>query len=107
MRAQRAGWRVRYVPEIVVTHGGRGTSGDRRAVRVRKYFTARNTILYARKHATRAERAKLGCFLVASLPLQLLWHWPRGRADEVWIKVRGIRDALAGRRPPFEVLGLR
>lgn len=38
---------------------------------------------------------------------KLLWHWPRGSAGEVWLKIRGIRDALAGRRPPFEALGLR
>jgi hypothetical protein len=42
-----------------------------------------------------------------SLPLQLLWHLPRGTAGDVWAKLRGVRDALAGRRPPFEALGLR
>jgi GT2 family glycosyltransferase len=106
-RARAAGWRVVYCPAAVVTHGGRGTSTARGAVRVRKYFTARNMILYARRHATRAQRAKLACFLATMLPLQLLWNLPRGRADEVLLKLRGIRDALAGRRPPFEALGLR
>jgi hypothetical protein len=106
-RARAAGWRVVYRPDAVVTHTGRGASGGPASVRIRKYFAARNTILYARKHATAAQRVKLGCFLAATLPLQLLWHWPRGSADEVWLKVRGIRDALGGRRPPFEALGLR
>jgi hypothetical protein len=90
-----------------VSHTGRGTAGGRAAVRIRKYFAARNSILFARKHATPFQRAKLGCFLVATLPLQLLRHWPRGTADEVWLKLRGVRDALAGREPPFEALGLR
>jgi len=42
-----------------------------------------------------------------TLPLQLVWHWPRGTAGDVWLKIRGVRDALLGRRPPFEALGLR
>jgi hypothetical protein len=106
-RARRAGWRVVYSPAAVVSHTGRGSAGGRRSVHIRKYFAARNSILFARKHASLAERTKLACFLAASLPLQLLRHWPAGTADEVWLKIRGIRDALTGRRPPFEALGLR
>ena len=106
-RARAAGWRVVYCPDAVVTHGGRGTSTAVASVRVRKYFTARNMVLYARRHASPAQRAKLACFLVGTLPLQLLWNLPRGRAGEVVLKMRGVRDALTGRRPPFEALGLR
>ena len=106
-RAHTAGWRIVYAPSAVVLHTGRGAAGGPAAVRVRKYFTARNTILFARKHARARERVKLACFLAASLPLQLLWHWPRGRADEVWLKIRGIRDALSDRPPPLDALGLR
>ena len=106
-RAREGGWRVVYCPDAVVTHTGRGGSGGRRSIRIRKYFAARNTILYARKHAGPVERLKLTGFLAGSLPLQLLWHLPRGTADEVWLKLRGIRDALSGRQPPYEELGLR
>jgi len=106
-RARETGWRVVYCPAAVVTHTGRGAAGGTAAVRIRKYFAARNTILFARKHATPAQRLKLACFLAASLPLQLARHWPAGSTHEVWLKMRGIRDALAGRRPPFEALGLR
>ncbi len=106
-RAWRAGWKVVYCPGAVVTHTGRGSAGGRASVRIRKYFAARNSILYARKHASAAERLKLGAYLALGLPLQLLYHWPRGSADEVWLKLRGVRDALAGRRPPFEELGLK
>ncbi|TMB20964.1 MAG: glycosyltransferase family 2 protein [Deltaproteobacteria bacterium] len=106
-RARAAGWRVVYCPDAVVTHGGRGTSKAAASVRVRKYFTARNMVLYARRHASPVQRAKLACFLVGTLPLQLLWNLPRGRAGEVVLKMRGVRDALTGRRPPFEALGLR
>lgn len=106
VRANRAGWRVVYRPEVVVTHTGRGSSGGRRSIRIRKYFAARNTVLFARKHARGRDWMKLAVFLAVSLPLQLVWHWPRGTADEVWLKVRGLRDGLAGRRPPLAALGL-
>jgi GT2 family glycosyltransferase len=106
-RAREGGWRVLYWPDAVVTHTGRGSHGNPRSIRIRKYFAARNTILFARKHASPAEWTKLACFLAASLPLQLLRHLPTGDADEVWLKIRGIRDALAGREPPWAALGLR
>jgi GT2 family glycosyltransferase len=105
-RARRAGLRVVYCPRAVVTHTGRGTAGGE-GVRIRTYFAARNTILFARKHAGAAQWLKLAGFLGVSLPLQLLWHLPRGDASRVWLKVRGIRDALAHRPLPLEELGLR
>ena len=76
-------------------------------MRIRTYFAARNTILFARKHAGAAQRLKLAGFLGVSLPLQLLWHLPRGDAGRVWLKLRGIRDALGHRPLPLEELGLR
>lgn len=106
-RARAAGWRVVYAPSVVVTHTGRGSDGGPDAVRIRKYFTARNAVLYARKHGRAAERARFMGALVVGLPLQLLWNLPRGRAGEVLLKLRGVRDALTGRRPPFEALGLQ
>jgi GT2 family glycosyltransferase len=106
MRARRLGWRVVYAPDAVVTHTGRGTGGGAPAVRIRKYFGARNTILFARKHAGAGEWVKLALFLGGSLPLQLVWHLLRGDAGDVWLKLRGVADGLAGRRPPLRELGL-
>jgi hypothetical protein len=74
---------------------------------VRKYFGARNSVLFAAKNGSWAERCKLAAGLAGSLPLQLLWQLPRGGAGDVLLKLAGIRDALMGRRPPFERLGLR
>jgi GT2 family glycosyltransferase len=107
VRARALGYRVVYAPDAVVTHTGRGTAGGSRSVRIRKYFAARNTILFARKHAGPLQWLSLVGWLLASLPLQLAWQALRGRPGEAWIKVRGIVDALAGRRPPLERLGLR
>jgi hypothetical protein len=41
------------------------------------------------------------------LPLELAYRGVTGGAAETRLKLEGIRDALAGRRPPFERLGLR
>lgn len=106
-RARRAGWRVVYDPAVEVAHGGRGTGGGRAAIRIRKYFTARNSILFARKHGTAAQRWKLAASLALTLPLQWGRHLFDGEAGDVALKLRGIRDALADRPPPFEELGLR
>jgi len=106
-RAREAGWRVVYWPEAVVTHTGRGSHGNPRSIRIRKYFAARNTILFARKHAGPLEWVKLIFFLATVLPLELAYHTVRGSDADVRLKLAGIRDAVLGRRPPFEALGLR
>jgi GT2 family glycosyltransferase len=107
VRARHAGWRVVYCPRAVVRHTGRGAAGGQAAIRVRKYFAARNAVLFARKHGSATERARLACWLAATLPLEWLRHLSTGRAGDVVMKVRGVRDALADRRPPLEELGLR
>ena len=106
-RAREAGWRVVYWPDAVVSHTGRGSHGSARSIRIRKYFAARNTILFARKHARPHEWAKLAAYLGVMLPLELAYHAARGSAGDVLWKVRGVRDALTGAVPPFEQLGLR
>jgi len=77
-------------------HRARG-AGSTAQVRIRKYFAARNAILYARRHGSAVQRAKLAVFLAATLPFELVHHWTHGTADEVLLKLRGIRDALARR----------
>jgi len=106
-RARAAGWRVVYCPTAVVLHRGGGVAGGPGAIRIRKYFAARNSILFARRHGSRWQRLRLVGGLATRLPLELLWHVPRGTVGEVLWKLRGVRDGLAGRRPPFETLGLR
>jgi hypothetical protein len=105
-RATEAGWRVVYVPDVVVSHTGRGSHGDAASIRRRKYFAARNTILYARKHGSRAQHWKLAALLALSLPLELIAHLPRGDVGQSFMKVRGVFDALLGRNPPLWELGL-
>jgi hypothetical protein len=106
-RARRDRWRIVYAPSVVVRHTGRGSGGSPASVRVRKYFGARNSVLFAAKNGSVGDRLRLALALGVSLPLQFLWHLPRGAAGDVLLKAAGIRDALAGRRPPFARLGLR
>jgi GT2 family glycosyltransferase len=106
-RARRDGWRVVYWPDAVVTHTGRGSHGSARSIAIRKYFAARNTILFARKHARPLDWAKLIVSLAIMLPLELAWHAARGSAADTRLKLAGIRDAVRDRRPPFEALGLK
>ena len=95
----------RLLPARVVTHTGRGSDGDRASIRIRKYFAARNTILFARKHASRLERAKLACFLAASLPLELLRHLADGPCRRG--AAQDARHARRARRPPPALRGAR
>jgi GT2 family glycosyltransferase len=106
-RARESGWRVRYCPDAVVTHTGRGSHGSPRSIRIRKYFAARNTILFARKHASRGQWTKLVAAMAVMLPLELAYRTLRGTAGETIAKLMGLRDGVTGQLPPFERFGLR
>jgi len=107
-RARRKGWTSRFVPASRVVHHIHGSSGGAAHYGgFRKYLSARNTILYARRHGSTAQLLLLGLCIVASFPFQLLRRALSGEAAGVWIKQRGWRDALAGRPIPFVELGLR
>lgn len=102
-RARESGWRVVYAPEAVVSHDGRGSAAGNR---VRRYLCARNTVLFARRHGSRADHLRLVLALALGLPLELVANTLRGRPGDTWVKLRGLRDALAGRPLPLRALGL-
>lgn len=107
-RARARGWTCRYVGTSRVVHYIHGSSGGASHYGgFRKYLSARNTVLYARRHAGAAQLAFLTLCIVVTFPFQLLRRALRGEAAGVWIKQRGWRDALAGRPIPFAELGLR
>ncbi|MFN2427102.1 MAG: glycosyltransferase family 2 protein [Candidatus Binatia bacterium] len=107
-RARAHGWSSRYVPASRVVHHIHGSSGGAAHYGgFRKYLSARNTILYARRHGNWGQTLFLAMSIVATFPLQLLRRALSGQAAGVWIKQRGWRDALAGRPIPFVELGLR
>ncbi len=107
-RARARGWTCRYVGDSRVVHHIHGSSGGASHYGgFRKYLSARNTVLYARRHANRRQALTLVISILATYPFQLLRRVVSGQAAGVWIKQRGWRDALAGRPIPFVELGLR
>jgi GT2 family glycosyltransferase len=107
-RAKARGWSCRFVPASRVVHHIHGSSGGAAYYGgFRKYLSARNTVLYARRHGSFAQKALLAVAILVTFPFQLLRRALSGQAAGVWIKQRGWRDAIAGRPIPFAELGLR
>jgi len=107
LRARRAGWRVVYEPAAIVSHTGRGSSGTPASIAIRKYFAARNALLVAARHGRTGERLVHALAVAGQLAAEVVWHGVRGTARGTRWKLRGVRDAILGRRPPFEGLGLK
>jgi hypothetical protein len=105
--ARERGWRIRYAPDAVVWHRGNRTLGGAVYTSPRKYLSARSTVLFARKHASRAQKLKLAASIILTLPFVFLRRLVTGEAGGVVLKVRGWLDGLRDREPPFEALGLR
>ncbi|MCC6847847.1 MAG: glycosyltransferase family 2 protein [Deltaproteobacteria bacterium] len=106
-RARERGWRIRYAPDAIVRHRGNRTLGGPSYVSPRKYLSARNTVLFARKHGTVRQRLKLMLSILITLPFVFGRRLVTGEARGVWLKVRGWIDGLRRREPPYEALGLR
>jgi GT2 family glycosyltransferase len=98
--ARARGWRVVFAPAARAAHRG----GASRAVR---YLSARNTVLFARKHAGLADWLRLGVTIAASLPREYLRRRAHGDVDDVRLLVRGYVDGVLGRDLPYVALGLR
>ena len=104
--AHEHGLSVVYVPRARVIHRGEASSGGHQYVSRRQYLTARNAILYARKHATPSRRLKHTLFLALTLPGQWLRRALTGEQEGVALKLRGIRDGLLHRPIPRQALAL-
>ena len=75
---------------------------------IAKCFMAESdSVLFARKHATPAQQAKLWASILLTTPFVFLRRLPTGEAAGVRLKVRGWLDGLRDRDPPYEALGLR
>jgi GT2 family glycosyltransferase len=105
-RARARGLRVVYTPRAEVLHRGEGSSGGSRYVSRKQYFAGRNMVLFARRHGRPRERVRFALAVAATLPFQYLRRRLRGEQAGVLLKIRGMRDALAGRPIPRAELGL-
>ena len=105
--ARAAGFRVLFAPDARVVHRGEGSLAHRGPANPARYLSARNTVLFARKHGGPAQWLTLSATIAASLPLEALRGWMRGNTDVARLLVRGYRDGLLGRALPLRALGLR
>lgn len=107
-RAAARGWECWYNGRSVVRHAVHGSSGGAAHYGgFRKYLSARNSVLYALRHGTPVQRLRFAAAIVLTLPFQFVRRLFSGEQAGVRMKLRGWRDALAGRPIPLEELGLR
>jgi GT2 family glycosyltransferase len=107
-RARERGWECWYDGRAVVRHAVHASSGGvAHYGGFRKYLSARNSIVYASRHGTPAQRVKMAAAILGTLPFQYLRRLATGEQAGVSIKVRGWLDGLRGRPIPMKELGLR
>jgi len=104
--ARQRGYRVLYAPVARAYHRGGGSTAAYNGGGAVRYLCARNTVLFARKHATPREAAKLALRIACSLPLAWLREHRSG-GHHTRDLLRGYRDGLLGRPVPYAALGLR
>src|SRR5262249_5570928 len=105
--ARAAGFRVLFAPEARVVHRGEGSLAGRGPANPARYLSARNPVLFARKHGRPARWASLATTIAASLPLEALRAWRAGHVAVAGLLWRGYRDGLLRRPLPLRDLGLR
>jgi GT2 family glycosyltransferase len=91
-RAKRRGYRIVYVPQAVMRHGGTTTMGGYSPRR--KYLEAVNSVYFVRKYATPLQRCKYAWYAGFGLIYALAIHGPKGNAKAVFAKARGIWRGL-------------
>jgi GT2 family glycosyltransferase len=106
VRARARGWRIVFAPGARVLHRGEGSLAGRGRANPARYLSARNTVLFARKHARAGDWLRLVVAIGGSLPLETLRSRRRGDRGVVSLLLRGYRDGLLGRDVPVRALGL-
>ncbi len=105
--ARARGFRIVFAPEARVVHRGEGSLADRGPANPARYLSARNTVLFARKHGGPLAWLSLAATIGTSLPLQALRAGEGHERAVVSLLWRGYRDGLLGRDVPLSALGLR
>ncbi|MFP6600566.1 MAG: glycosyltransferase family 2 protein [Deltaproteobacteria bacterium] len=107
-RARRRGWELWYNGRARVHHAVHGSSGGAASYTgFRKYLSARNSVLFARRYGRPWHWALMATAIVLTLPFQFLRRAVRGEGGAVGLKLRGWLDGLPDSDIPFSELGLR
>lgn len=105
-RARRAGYRVAYVPAAIVYHRMHASTGGGGYLSPITYLSARNAILFVRKHASWAQRLTYAFFLCGNLLKEAVFRGRRGELAGFKLRLRGLRDGLLRRAVPLREIGL-
>jgi len=105
---RQRGWRVLFAPAARVIHLGEASlSNGNGSANPARYLSARNTMLFARKHAGAREWLRLGITIGGSLAREYVRGRRRGDTRIVTLLARGYVDGLLGREVPYRSFGLR
>ena len=104
--ARARGFRILFAPAARVLHRGGGSLAAYGVASPVRYLSARNTMLYARKHARPGDWLRLAVTIGGSLPLEWLRRRRDGEAAAVRLLLRGYLDGLLARDVPQAELGL-
>ena len=70
-------------------------------------MSARNSVLYARRHGRLPQILLMATAIIVTLPFQLARRWLRGEQGGISMKLRGWRDGVLDRPLPLAELGLQ
>jgi GT2 family glycosyltransferase len=107
VRARRRHFRVLFAPDARAAHRGEGSLGGRGPANPARYLSARNSVLFARRHARLGEKLKLATTVGGSLARELVTSAMAGDLAVPRLLLRGYVDGLADRPLPLRELGLR
>ncbi len=106
VRARAAGYRVAYVPTAVVRHRMHASTDGGGYLSPITYLSARNAVLFVRKHASLPLQLKYAVHLAVNLVKDGLFRWRRNELAGFRLRLQGLRDGLLKRPLPLERLGL-
>ena len=105
-RARRAGYRVAYVPAAIVYHRMHASTGGGGYLSPITYLSARNAILFVRKHASWRQRLTYAFYLCGNLLKEAVFRGRRRELAGFKLRLRGLRDGLLRRPVPLRDIGL-
>ncbi len=106
-RAHEAGRELWFTGTARIRHAAHGSSGGEEYYGgFRKYLSARNSVLYAKRHGRPWQMALMAGAILLTLPFQFARRRLRGEQEGISMKLRGWWDGLRGRPVPVAELGL-
>jgi len=103
--AREKGYRIVYVPSAMLPHKGSRSAGGGPDSPI-MYLSARNSVLFVKKHASLRQLLIFSFFVTYDLLRGLARALFRRPSEGYTLKFQGIMHGLLGKPPPLEELGL-